>query len=260
MRVRRAIGYRQHDDRVRIVAVGDESLGAVEHPSALRSRRRHPRTTRIRPRRGLGQPPCAEVLAGGQLRHILLLLRLVSRHINVIRTKGRMRRDNDPDRTVNARKFRDRRDVLHVTHTRAAVFRWENYPHQAELAQFLDRSQGEFAGFIPLHDVRRNLAFGKLANALFKVQLLFVQLEVQVISSLLDATVCSAANFRSLASLGITTDGKCRSRSEFSGWMPRGDGAKNWRPTFYLSTAGSNQRNPRTDRLAWGAPAMTALR
>ncbi len=82
--VRRAIGYRQHDDRVRIVAVGDESLGAVEHPSALRPRRRHPRTARIRPRRGLGQPPRADVLAGGQLRHILLLLRLVSRHINVI--------------------------------------------------------------------------------------------------------------------------------------------------------------------------------
>ena len=37
----------------------------------------------------------------------------------------------------------------------------------------------------------------------------------------------------------------CRAR----GWR------KNWRPTFYLSTAGSNQRNPRTDRLAWGAPA-----
>src|ERR1700674_852101 len=35
---------------------------------------------------------------------------------------------------------------------------------------------------------------------------------------------------------------------------------KNWRPTFHLSTAGSNQRNPRTDRLACVAPQMTALR
>jgi len=26
---------------------------------------------------------------------------------------------------------------------------------------------------------------------------------------------------------------------------------KYWRPTFYLSTADGNQRNPRTDRLAW---------
>src|ERR1700687_972956 len=42
----------------------------------------------------------------------------------------------------------------------------------------------------------------------------------------------------------------CRAR----GWR------KNWRPTFHLSTAGSNQRNPRTDRLACVAPQMTALR
>jgi hypothetical protein len=38
---------------------------------------------------------------------------------------------------------------------------------------------------------------------------------------LLDATVCGTANFRSLATLGMTTDGKYQSRSEFSGWMPR---------------------------------------
>jgi len=37
----------------------------------------------------------------------------------------------------------------------------------------------------------------------------------------------------------------CRAR----GWR------KNWRPTSHLSMASSNQRNPRTDRLAWGAPA-----
>ena|SRR5438132_6487143 len=137
-----------------------------------------------------------------------------------------MCRYDDPDRTVNARKFRDRRDILHVAHTRPAIFRWEDDPQQAELAQFLDRRQRKFAGFIPLHDVWGNLAFGKLAHRLLQVQLLIVQLEVQVISSLLDATVCSTANFRSPASLGITTDGKCRSRSEFSGWMPRGDGSK----------------------------------
>src|ERR1700682_1102862 len=33
--------------------------------------------------------------------------------------------------------------------------------------------------------------------------------------------------------------------------MPRAGMAQNWRPTFHLSTAGCNQRNSRTDRLAW---------
>ena len=37
---------------------------------------------------------------------------------------------------------------------------------QAELAQFLDRGQREFAGFVPLHDVGCNLALGKLAHGL----------------------------------------------------------------------------------------------
>src|SRR6202521_1010557 len=42
----------------------------------------------------------------------------------------------------------------------------------------------------------------------------------------------------------------CRAR----GWR------KNWRPTFHLSTAGSDHRHPHTDCLVWGAPQMTVLR
>ena len=76
-------------------------------------------------------------------------------------------------------EFLDGRDVLDVAHARAAVFGREDRAHQPELAQFLDRRQREFAGLVPLHDVRSNLAFGKLAHALLQVQLLFVQLEVQ---------------------------------------------------------------------------------
>jgi hypothetical protein len=50
----------------------------------------------------------------------------------------------------------------------------EDNPEQAELAQFLDRRQRKFAGFIPLHDVRRNFALGKLAHRFLQLQLLFI--------------------------------------------------------------------------------------
>ena len=43
-------------------------------------------------------------------------------------------------------------------------------------------------------------------------------------------------------------------RSEIVIGMPRAGMAQNWRPTFHLSTAGCNQRNYRTDRLAWEHP------
>src|ERR1700674_1046278 len=44
--------------------------------------------------------------------------------------------------------------------------------------------------------------------------------------------VCDTATFRSLATLGMTTDGKCRSRSEFSGWTPRAGLAQKLAPNF----------------------------
>jgi hypothetical protein len=42
------------------------------------------------------------------------------------------------------------------------------------MAQFLHRRQREFAGFIPLHDVRSDFALGKVAHHLLQLQLLVV--------------------------------------------------------------------------------------
>ncbi len=128
---------------------------------------------------GLGQAPGADEFSGRQLADVFLLLRFVAGEKNVVRAERGVCRDDDADRTVDAREFLDRGDVLHIAHAGAAVLGGENHSQHAELAQFLDGGERELASLVPLHDVRLDLAFGKLADAFLQVQLLFVQLEIQ---------------------------------------------------------------------------------
>ena len=97
----------------------------------------------------------------------------------MIRAERGVRGHDDADRSVDAREFLDRGDVLDVAHAGAAVLRRENHPQHPELAQFLDRGQRKLASLVPLHDVRADLALGKFADTFLQVQLLFVQLEIQ---------------------------------------------------------------------------------
>ena len=94
-----------------------------------------------------------------------------------------MRRDDDADRAIHAREFFDGGDVFHIAHARAAVLGGKNRSQQPELAQFFDGRQRKLAGLVPLHDVGRDLALGKLADAFLQLQLLVVQLEIQNSSS-----------------------------------------------------------------------------
>ena len=92
-----------------------------------------------------------------------------------------MRGDDDADRAVHARKFLDCRYVVHVTHACAAQFRGKDHPHQPQLAEFFNCRKRKIAGFIPLANMGRNLPFGELANTFFKLQLFFVELEIQAL-------------------------------------------------------------------------------
>ena len=125
VRVSGAVRHGKHDQHVGVVAVGDKSLGAVQHPSALRLGGGHARAARVRARRRLGQSPGADKFPGRQLGDVLLFLTLVSGYEDVIRAQRSVRRDDDADGPVNARQLFDHGDVLDVAHPRAAVFRRE---------------------------------------------------------------------------------------------------------------------------------------
>ena len=62
MGMRGAVGHGNHDQNVGIVAVGAESLGAVQHPVVAFAHRSHARAACVRSGRGLGQSPGADEL------------------------------------------------------------------------------------------------------------------------------------------------------------------------------------------------------
>src|SRR3954469_2516322 len=114
--MRSAIGYRDDHQNVGIVAVSAESLGAVQDPVISLANGSHARAACVRSGRWLGQAPRANELAGSQLGNIFLLLTFVCSQKNMVRAKRGMRRNDDADRTVHARKLLYGGNVFHVTH------------------------------------------------------------------------------------------------------------------------------------------------
>src|SRR3712207_7322452 len=73
--------------------VGDELLGAVDHPVAVVAPRARARVAGVRARLGLGQAERAEPLARAQLRQPLALLLLVAEDVDRLRAQRRVRAD-----------------------------------------------------------------------------------------------------------------------------------------------------------------------
>ena len=157
------------------MAVGAECLGAIEHPVVAFTDGGHAGAAGIGTGRGLGEAPGADEFSGREFADVLFFLRFVAGKKNVIGAEGGVGGDDDADRAIHAREFLDGSDIFDVAHAGAAVLRREDHAHQAHLAQLFDGSQGEFSGFVPLHDVRPDFALGELADTLLQLLLLFVQ-------------------------------------------------------------------------------------
>src|SRR3989441_4231567 len=238
-----------------MTAIGDESFRAVEHPSALRLGSRHASAARIRPRRRLRQPPGTDVLTRRQLRDVFLFLRFIARDENVIRAKRSMRRYDDADRPIDPRQLFNRRDVLHVPHPRAAIFRRKDDPQQIQPSQLLDDRHRKLAGFVPRHHVRSNLALGELPHAFLQLQLLVIQLEVQNVPP--KSSPSPLKDLPSQADRGICLRSAVHSEL-FAGGRARGQ-RRGWHPTTYLTMECSDERNTRTDRLVTKACSAGVL-
>ena len=167
------------------MAVSAECLGAIQHPAIFSTYGVHTCAPSIRTGRGLGQSPSTDVLACGQLAHILLFLLFVAGQENMIGAQRGVCRHDDAHRAVHAREFFNRSDVLDVAHAGPAVLRWKHHAQEAELAELFDSGQGELSRLVPFHDVGRNFAFGKLAHTLLELKLFFVELKVQYSSACL---------------------------------------------------------------------------
>ena len=123
-----------HHDHVRIMAIGDEGLGSVQHPSVIFADRAHAGPAGIGAGTGLSQSPRANELSGGQLRYVFPLLLLVARQENMIAAQRIMSGHDDAYRAIHARQFLDGNHIFDVAQPRPAIFRRKNGSQHSHLA------------------------------------------------------------------------------------------------------------------------------
>ena len=90
-----------------------------------------------------------------------------------------MRRDNNPDRTINPRKLLHRGYVFNVAHAGATILGGEDDAQQTEAAKLFHHFKWELGRFVPFHDMRCDLALRKFAHAATQLLLLIIELEIQ---------------------------------------------------------------------------------
>jgi hypothetical protein len=84
---------------------------------------------------GLGERPAAELFALRQRHDVFFLLLFAAEFVDVIGAERIVRRDDDADRAVHARKFLDDDGVFAIAHSGAAVFLRENHAEKAHFGQ-----------------------------------------------------------------------------------------------------------------------------
>src|SRR5277367_2028561 len=122
MSVGGAVGDADHHQNVGITAVGDESLGAVEHPVVAFTNGSHASAAGVRTGGRLSQAPGADIFAGGQPADVFLFLLFVARQKNVVRAERSVGGNYDADGAINSGKFFNGGDIFNVAHARTTVF------------------------------------------------------------------------------------------------------------------------------------------
>ena len=162
------VGLRVHDQRVRVGAVGDPHLVAVQHvtlgrPAALPVRAQaHRHDVRTRPRFAHRQR--ADVLAADELRQVALLLRFAAVAADLVDAKVRMRAVGQSHRRGRARDLLHRDDVGEVSHRRAAVLFLDGDAEQSQVAHLPPQVGRKEVVVIDGRGARRDLVGGELLH------------------------------------------------------------------------------------------------
>ncbi len=91
----------------------------------------------------------------------------------MITAKRVVRRHGDTYRTVNSRKLFDDGGVFDIAHSGSAVLFGKDNAGQSKFSELWLKFDGEMLRFIPLHHVRRDLCFRKLAHTHLDLFLFF---------------------------------------------------------------------------------------
>ena len=160
-------------------SVGDERLGAVEHPMAAVAHRRRLRPARVRARAVLGQTPAADLLAARERgRYFFFCSSLPARKMWPER-EAVVGGHGQGHAGVDARELLHHDRVVQGGHPGAAVFRGPDHAHEAELAELREDLARELLLLVPFARVRTDLRLRELPDGLLEELLLLGKAEVQ---------------------------------------------------------------------------------
>ena len=178
-RVRFDVGLRIDDERVAVRAVGDPHLRAVEHVVVALFFGAQLHADDVRAGVRLAHRERADMLAGHELRQILLLLRFRAVAMNLVHAQIRMRAVRQPDRRRRARDFFHRDHVRGVAHVRAAVFLGDRHAEHAEIAELLPQVHRELVGVVDFGGARRDFLRREIGERVAQHVDVFAQREIQ---------------------------------------------------------------------------------
>lgn len=160
--------------------VGDEHLGAVDHPTTVPALGGGGDAGGVRAGAGLGETEGSDGLAPGQWGQpaLLLLLRAVGQQRQG--GDGRVRVPGGGDRLVGGAQFLHHGHVGHGVGARAAVLLGHQHAHQAEFTELGEDMRRELLVLRPLGRVRADLLGRELADHVLQVPRLLRQVEIHV--------------------------------------------------------------------------------
>ncbi len=159
--------------------MGDEALGAVQHPVIAVAHRGGAHGGGVAARSGFGQTPGGQRAPGGQRHDVALLLRLGPEHVDVRGAQAVVRGHRQRHRRVDPGQLFERDAVVHRRHAGAAVGVGNLNAHQREVGQRRQQFRREVLGVIPVAQVRPDLALGELADAAREQHVVFGEGQVE---------------------------------------------------------------------------------
>jgi hypothetical protein len=145
--------------------VGDELLGAVDHPAIAVADRRRAHRARITAGRSLGESPGSKRFATSKRREISSLLFVGAEHRDMRGAQPVVRRHGERDRWIDPRELLDTDAVVDRGHRRSAELLRKLNSHQAEFGKLREQGAREFLRLVPFANVRPQLGLRELAYA-----------------------------------------------------------------------------------------------
>src|SRR5690606_8998870 len=225
------VGHGEDDDGVRLRAVGDPVLAAVEDVEVPVAHRGGLLGGRVAAGLGLGQSETAELPAAGVRLEELLLLRVGAVAIDGVAVERVVDAHDDARRRAAPGDLLHGHRVADVIQARPTPRLGDRDAHQAQLTELLDRLGRKRVLLVPLPGVGDELARGELSGHALDLALDVGELEVHGQSGGVSTSGGAPAPAREEAGRRTEESSEKRSAASLSAF-PGAEGALSWAPPW----------------------------